>query len=393
MPSCHPVKTSEYSARDTNIYFMKIPSIAPSLILSLSLAAAGLAHAAAVKLPDGTILRGEFTLKDGKTLKGEVIRMEGETYVIEYQVTPSIKDIKRVPKKDVVKMVIEKPDEKDFLEIANLKATPDLLTDADYKLRMQKVKAFITKYPKSPRAKDAEEILKFLTAEEADVAAGGRKMNGLMVKAPEYRANAYELDARVLEMKIRAAAKNSQWLTALRAFAELDREYQSTTCYRDVLPVVVKALQEFHSRIATILETYDARMEKQAADLEKMPQAERESTQRAIDKENADLEKLYQQEKSSQQPWVTPNEKHKQSLEDDKSLAEAELQRIKTFVPPSTGDGGKIYRNVWKVVHSDADAETMEKAIAEAEAAALPERYLKMLKDVVKESGVKPTEE
>ena len=228
--------------------------------------------------------------------------------------------------------------------------------------------------------------------ESADVEAGGRKMGGLMTKGTDYRANAFELDAKVLESKIRTAAKNSQRLAALRAFAELDKEYQSTACYREVLPVVVKVLQEFKAQVAANLATFDARVEKRAADLEKMSQAERDSTQRALDAEAAKLEAFYQQEKSAQQPWVTPNPEHKQSLEDDNSLADSELQRLKTPTPAAT-DGGKVFRNAWKVIHSEADAEAMEKAVAEAEAAALPERYLKMLQDAIKASGVKPAED
>lgn len=370
---------------------MKIPSI-PSLLLFVVCSAVSLAPAAPLTLKDGTVLKGEFTLKDGTVLIGEVIRMQGESYVIEYQWKPNIKDIKIVPKQDVVKMVTEKPDQKAFLDIAKLTPTPDLLTVDDYKQRLLAVKTFITKFPKSKKLKDAEAILKTLTEESAEVAAGGRKLQGRMIKAADYRSNAFELDATVLEAKIRAAVRNSQWLMALRAFAELDKEYQSAACYRAVLPLVVKALQEFRTPVAASLATYDARMEKQAADLEKMAQGERDNTRRALDEEAAKLEKTYQLEKASQQPWVTPHPNHKQSLEDDNSLADSELQRLSTAEPAKV-DGGRAFRNAWKVIHSEADAEAMEKAVAEAEAAALPERYLKMLQDAVKASGVKPSED
>jgi hypothetical protein len=359
---------------------MKIPSIASSLGLLLGFS--------------GLAVADTFTLKDGTVLEGKIIPpLQADVYVIEYQVTRSIKDKKTVPKKDVVKIVTEKPDEKAFEAIAKLKDTPDLLTAEDYKQRMQVVKTFITKFPKSTKLKEAEDILKKLTAESADVEAGGRKVQGMMIKAAEYRANCFDLDARVLDSKIRNAAKNSQWLTALRAFAELDKDFQTAVCYREVLPTVVKALQAFRTQVSASLSTYDARMEKQAADLEKMAQGDRENTKSALAEEAAELEKRYQLEKSSQQAWVTPHANHKQSLEDDSSLAESELQRLAAGPPPAAADGGKVFRNAWKVLHSDADAEAMEKALSEAQAAALPERYLKILQDEAKASGVKPAEE
>jgi hypothetical protein len=372
---------------------MKFPFIASLLVFLSTFPFAGQASAAPLTLKDGTVLKGDFVLKDGTVLKGEVIRMQGDAYVIEYQWKPNIKDIKIVPKQDVVKIVSEKLDEKAFLEIAKLTPTPDLLTVDDYKQRLLAVKTFLTRFPKSAKLKEVNAISQTLTEECAEVAAGGRKIQGSMIKGADYRANAFDLDARVLEAKIRSAAKNSQWLMALRAFADLDKEYQSAACYREVLPVVLKVLQEIRAQVAASLASYDARMEKQTSDLEKMSQTEREDTRRALDEQAAKLEKSYQLEKKSQQVWVTPHANHKQSLEDNNSLAESELQRLSTAVEPATVDGGKIFRDAWKVVHSDADAEAMDKALADAEAAALPARYLKLLQDAAAASGAKPSEE
>lgn len=372
---------------------MKFPSITSSLILLLVAASAALAPAAAVVLKDGTILRGEFILKGGKVLKGEVIRIDGDSYVIEYQSAKSagIKLQTTVPKADV-KMVLDKPDEKAFEPIAKLVPTPDFLTADEYKQRIQAVTAFLAKYPKGSRLKDATEILKTLTDECADVAAGGRKVGSLMIKSAEYRANAFDLDARVLETKIRTAAANAQPLTALRAFADLDKDYQSAACYREVLPVVRNVLKSVRDQIKPWAENFDARMEKRAAELEAMSPADREGTKRAFEAKDKALAKQYQQEKSSSQPWVTWSADHKQSMDDDFNLAESEIQRLST-PPPPVADGGKAYRNTWKTIHSDADAEAMDKALAAAEAAALPERYLKMLQDAATATGVKRKEE
>jgi len=371
---------------------MKISSIATPSFLVLALACANLVAAAALAPKD----KGEFTLKNGKVLKGEIVRMQGDAYVIEFQPKPGvgIKDQMIVPVQDVVKSVLEKPDEQEFakLEIAKMTPTPDMLTVEEYDQRIAKVKGFITKFPKSAKLKEAGAILKTLTDEREEVAAGGRKLQGGMIKAADYRANAFELDARVLDAKIRVAAKTANWLAALRAFAELDKEYQSAACYRDVLPVVVTALQQLRLQLAPLVEGFEAHKATHDADLQKMPVADREYNQRADEAEQARLERIYQQEKSSEQPWVTWNANHKQSLEDDKSLAESELQRLKTPLP-KVPDGGKVFRNAWKVIHSGANAEAMDKALADAEAAALPERYLKMLQDAVKASGVKPKEE
>ena len=120
---------------------MKFPSVISSLVIFSGFAAADLAPAAAVVLKDGTVLKGEFTLKDKTVLKGEVIRIQGDSYVIEYQVTPSIKDLKTVPKADIVKIVTDKPDAKAYELIAKLTPTPDFLTAEEYHQRLAAVQA------------------------------------------------------------------------------------------------------------------------------------------------------------------------------------------------------------------------------------------------------------
>ncbi|MEI6653158.1 MAG: PTPDL family protein [Verrucomicrobiota bacterium] len=343
----------------------------------------------------GLGLADTFTLKDGKVLDGKIIREQGGAYVIEYQVNrvnKGIKDIKIVPKTDVVKIITDKPDEQAFAAIAKLLPTPDLLTEDDYQQRCQAVKSFITKFPQSDRLKDAQGILKKLTDESAVVAAGGRKLQGMMILAADYRANAFDLDARVFEAKIRDAANKAQSLVLLRNFVEFDKDYQSSTSYREVLPLVIKSLQAFRAQLTNELATFDERMDKQAAEAEALSQRDGGSSKRALAEQAVEIEALYQKEKKAELPWVTPHLSHRQSLEDDNSFAEAELQRLTQLrgQPAPTPDGGKIFRTTWKSIHNDAAAETVEKAISEAESAGLPERYLKLLQAEVKAPVVKP---
>ncbi len=208
-----------------------------------------------------------------------------------------------------------------------------------------------------------------------------------MMPAADYRANAYDLDAKVQEMKIQTAVKNSQWLAALRAFAELDKDFQGSASFRASIPAVLKALQAFRTQINSSLSTFDTRMEKQAADLEAMASGDRTATKEALAEEATKLEARYQAEKAAQQVWVTPSSSHKQSLEDCSSLAESEIQRLTSPIEAGAGDPGKAYRNAWKVLRGEPDAEAVEKVMSEADAAGLPEKYKKMLEDAAKASG------
>jgi hypothetical protein len=357
---------------------MKINSLTSSLLLVFGFVVPGVADT--------------FTLKDGKTLEGKILRTEGDVYVIEYQYNRSIKDIKKVPKSDVVKITSAKLDDKPFEAIAKLTPTPDMLTADDYKQRLLAVKAFITQFPKSPKLAEAEAIHKKLTEECAVITAGGKKLQGMMISGADYRANAMTLDARVLETKIRDAADKAQWLVVLRTFVDLDKDFQSVASYREVLPVVIKSLQAFRAQVAASLDGFDARAEKQLADIESLPPRDKQNSERALTEQAAELEARYKKEKTALQVWVTPHPAHKQSLEDNSSLAESELQRLTQALaaPAPAADGGKVYRDTWKILHSEATPEEIEKALAAAEAASLPERYLKVLQAEAKAAPVKP---
>ncbi|MCF7674206.1 MAG: hypothetical protein K9N23_06210 [Akkermansiaceae bacterium] len=334
-----------------------------------------------------------ITLKDGTVLEGKILRTEGDVFVIEYNRTKSgsIKDIKRVPRLQVNKIIEVREDEIAFAKLEKLVPTPDLLTAEDYAERVQAVQAFLAKFPTGTRTKAANALIQTLTDEAQKVEAGGRKIDGLMIPAADYRANAYDMDARVLETKIRQEATARHSIIALRTFAKLDENFAPSKSYREVLPVVVKLLQSLRVQVAASISTYEARMEKQASELESMSGTEQATVKRAIEQRAAALESRYQAEKSAGQAWVTPSSEHLGSLEDCLTQIDSELSRLtdgQTGAKPEV-DPGQAYREAWKTIRSQADLEEVEKSMADAQAAGLSETYIEMLTEAAKAEGIK----
>lgn len=334
-----------------------------------------------------------ITLKDGKVLEGKILKKEADAYTIEYKANASgsIKETKRVLRSDIEKITEVRQDEVAFVELEKLMPTPDLLTAEDYAERMQQVRAFLAKYPTGTRIKEAKELLAKLGAEAKVIEAGGRKIGGALVTGAEYRANAYDMDAQVLEAKIRQAEKAGRTIEALRAFTTLDAEFPGSVSQRASIPIVVKMLQTLRGQVTESLNSYDARMEKRTADLEGMSGADRENVKQALEAQAAELEKRYQAEKAAGQQWVTPSSNHRQSLEDCSSLIDSELSRL---TDPSASaapaaDPGKAFRTAFKAIKPGEKAEDVEKAIADAQTAGLPEKYVKMLEAAASDEGFK----
>ena len=317
-----------------------------------------------------------FTLKDGSTVEGTVISDVGDTYFIEVQVTKSIKDERKIPKADVAKVVREEPDAKAFQAISKMVPTPDFLTADEYAVNIAAVEKFIKANPTSGNLSKAKAMLATLKSESEQVTAGGVKINGKMVSTAEYQANAYDLDSRVQEARIRNLVNDNEFLPALRLFVNFDRDYRNTLAYGALITMMKQVIQHQVDEAKETLLTFDARTKERAVGLQRMALEDRKITEEAIKSEAAEIEARYKAEKDAKQPWPTTSPFHKASLEDTVKFGQAELIRLGAVKTILGLDGGRTYREVWSALQSGANAATVANAIAGAKAAAVPPRYL-----------------
>jgi hypothetical protein len=335
-----------------------------------------------------------FILKDGTKLEGRIISEEGDDYLLEVQVTASIKDERTVPKAEVEEIVAEKLDEKAFAGLPDLVPTPDLLTAAEYERRTRLVSKFLADHPKSPHAKEAAEILATLETEAAAVEAGGVKLGGKIIAASEYQGDAYDIDASVLAAKVREHIAKSEWLPALRAFEELSVDFQSSAAFAELLPVVRQVIERHQAQVTLTLDGFEARAAERKAGLERMSGSNRTTTEQALAEEAAVIESRFQEEKKNKQKWITPHPAHKASLQESAKTAQQELRRIDGIRPPATPiNPGEIYRNAWSTIHNpEAETSQVNAALSSARNARLPGRYLVLLEDAAKAEAARKAE-
>lgn len=317
-----------------------------------------------------------FTLKDGTNLEAKVLSEVGDTYVLEVQITKSIKDERRVAKADVVKRTAEQPDLKAFEAIAKLVPTADLLSADDYPLQIAAVEKFLKDHRGSSKTKEARAILDLLKSEATQLADGGVKFNGKLVTPAEYKANGYDLEARVEEAKVRRLVNDSQFLAALRAFAEFDRDYRTTLSYGALAPLIRQVVQNQVMEAKQSLLTLDARVKARDVGLQQMNSEDRKVTESAIKEEKDQLAALFKAEKDSKQNWVTTSPFNKASLEATVTFGEVEQARLASVKTTLGVDGGKSYRDLYNAVRNGSNAAAVTVALAAAKTALVPVRYL-----------------
>jgi hypothetical protein len=318
-----------------------------------------------------------FVLKDGSTIEGQLLREDAENYVIEVQVTRTIKDEKIVPKADVDKILREKPDLKAFESVATLVPAPDMLTSEQYGTRIRAVEKFLSEHRGSAKTTEARAILATLKEEANEILAGGIKTGGRILPPAEYRANALEIDARGGEARIRELVAGGNFLQALREFKQFEVDFRGTRSHTELLPLIQQTINRYLAEIEQLRGSYDKRMKERETGLERMQFDDRRNAQAAIAEELELAEQQYTKEKAERLGWITPHPNITKSLDDTLSFGKQELSRL--AATPQTHDTGKAYRDALRKISTTPDATARNAALAEARSAGVPANYLSKL--------------
>lgn len=329
-----------------------------------------------------------FTLKDGTTLEGVILKEDSESYLLEVQVTKSIKDERTVAKADVAKVVRERPDQTAFEEIAKLVPTPDLLTDEQYGERITAVNKFLKAFPDSSKKSDAEKILATLKEESSQVASGGVKMKGKIITPEEYQLDAYDLDAKVEEARILNMIEQRQFISALRAFSDFMTNFKSTNSMATLTPVMTRVMNAQIAESKRLLASLDQRTKERETGLQQMAASDRRITENALKDEAANVEKRLEAEKAAKILWVTPSPFSRSALDEAIRGGESELRRLGTIKAPdlSKDSGGQWREAMALIVKGSPDSE-VSTAIAAVRSAAVPAEYITILETAAKSNS------
>ncbi|MFC7337171.1 PTPDL family protein [Haloferula chungangensis] len=322
-------------------------------------------------------------MRDGSELTGEVVTEKDDHYVVKVQVTKTIRDERKIPKKDILEIVAEKKDLLAFEEIKSLVPTPDLLTLEQYDQQTAKVENFMKEFPQSRLLKDADALLKTLDAEREVIAEGGLKFEGKMVQASDRAAHAYPLDARIAAAKVVNAPDTTQ---ALRAWTELESKYGSSKAYLDAREYARKLMLTHLRAIEKSLDSYDQRMKDREAGLARIDERDRDRTKRAIEEQNAAYLAKVAKEKEENVKWPSLDPNHKGPMMETKRLLEMELSKLDKLDPSKLPDGDKAWNDAWSVLSSGGtDRQAASTAISAARSARLPAEYITILEAKIPE--------
>ncbi len=321
-----------------------------------------------------------FILKDGTRLEGSILSDRGDSYLLEIQVTRSIKDERVVAKEDILRIERENPAVTAFEALSGLWPIPDLLTHAEYEVRIDQLNEFLKEHATSEKAREVTTMLTAHQEEAAIIAAGGVKLDGKLIAADERTANAYEIDSRVAETSIRGHVRDGSLLSALRAFQQFDADFAGSEAWHSLLPLMQQVITAHRAQAQEMLDGYDEMVSRQQAGLSRMSPADRVASERAVAERDAALKQRFDTETRERIGWPTPHTNFKPSLEATVRHAEQESRRLETAAAQPRKDPlpCAAWRAAIAAIKSGDEAKTRE-AISSARNAGVSPGYIERL--------------
>jgi hypothetical protein len=318
-----------------------------------------------------------FVLQDGKQLEGRVVEESPTEYLVEIQVTPSIKDRRRIAKQDVKSVSRPDPATAAFEEISKAIPVADGSTLEHYDALLDtKILPFLKNFAKSPKAKAVAELRDSLTSERNLIASGGIKLNGSTFSAADREANAFDIDAALAAADIKARALRGEFTASLRAFESFEREFPSSTHYRLTAQLAERILGSYREGIQQDLDQLDIRVANRLRGLDRIPVEDRRRSQSLIDEENRSYLALVEREKATKTQWPTLNPYHPEPMRATLVTIAATLARLQAIKFDEIADGGMAFRSAWRSASSLTAEEEFKSSLAALKAAKVPERYI-----------------
>jgi hypothetical protein len=332
---------------------------------------------AATALGVSSSLADTITLKSGKVLEGKVLEESATEYILEVQITSTIKDRKTVKKTDVESIVAEAPDLKPYEALKNTLPTPDQLSEAAYRGLIEPVRSFVEKHPKSEHIGEVKKMLAVLEEESKRVEAGDVKLSGQWIPKADWDSNAYELDAQLVLGKIKLAARRGQYRQAMLASDELSKSFPFSEALNESEDIAKTILPNYLRIISAKAATAKEKFEQREKNLNNLPSRDAKRVKLEIDaqtdRHNAEMEEA----RESRTKWLPENDFDEKGL---KNLERSISTAISSLSRPARDkkNFSQLYRDAW-VAASKGDVKTTEKIVNNLRSGRVADKYMELL--------------
>lgn len=283
-------------------------------------------------LPVTAAFADTVKLRSGEIVEGRILQNDANGITMEVQFSPTIKDERRIDRKDIVGSAVTSDDEAAFAAIRDLQ-TPDTALDpkayADFIAR--NLRPFLQQYPTSTRATDVKLRVQAVEADIARIKAGDKKVGGIWYTPEAYVVEKYQFDAGTILAAIKQQFAEKNYVAAMNYFVRLQTSFPNSLAYAESLPLAPKVLAKLDQQLLfTIGNLPQTKAQRQAA-VDRTPPEQRAPIQAAIDAENARADAVAQAAQRGNQkffPILPYDEKGLLAMQQSAKQLGAQLEAI-----------------------------------------------------------------
>lgn len=196
------------------------------------------------------VLADTLTLKDGREIQGDILSETPDAVLIEYRVTPTIKDQKSFSRDEILNILAVPADEKAYVAIGSL-ATPDTVLDTSFYdlLIDKKIPEFLGRYRYSKHLAELREDLRSLEEERSRVRRGDRRIDGVWVTAAQIAADPYQSGAKIKFTEMKELVSTKDTVGSLQSYELLEKGYPGSKVIPDAIVLAQAQLDQLQDKL------------------------------------------------------------------------------------------------------------------------------------------------
>lgn len=231
-------------------------------------------------------------LKSGEVLEGRILREDEREVVLEYRVTETIWDERRVERGEIARIRKLPEDLQEFGKLEGLPLPTDALKPEDYDRYIGVHEKFLEKYAYSSKVREVRERLARARQEREVVAAGGAKVGGQLMSVAGLELVGVGRAALERLERLRDAAERNDHRAVVNLAAEWEKAEGESVLLPEVQRMALESARKFAKKLEMDIRNFTALETKWKESIERATendrrrlQAMREEQQRAFAEE------------------------------------------------------------------------------------------------------------
>ena len=258
-----------------------------------------------VALLSATALLGRgdiITLKSGEKIDGRILSETSAELKIEVK-SGGIVDERTVAKSDVAKVEKASADGVAWQPLKTLQPGANSLPAGQYDRVIGPLRSFVTQFPQSPHAADAQKALTAFEEEKKRVDSGELKLSGKWISKEEVQKERYQINALVALNHLREQQARGDVIGALNTFDVIERDYPGSRAYPDAVEAVLRILPAVKAQAAARMAALPAEKETQEKAIAAALEPSKSEMKAAGERERAMNEQLVAAAKTQGANW------------------------------------------------------------------------------------------